>query len=278
MRPATIIGRLNTRAVPFNTKFGSMTSGVTAKFVAENAPAPVAALAAETIALGLTKMAIIVPITQELAENSSPAATATVIADCGAGIASGMDAAFLDPDGVAVVGLAPASITHGATIIQSSGPTAANILADAKLAMKALDAGRFPLRECTWIMDQSVFIHLSTLVTTTGEPAFDDLSDGGTWVGGLPVLVSGAKFGAVSAPAGLIALMHGPSVAVADSNTALVSVSLDAAIVMDTAPAAGPIALTSLWQNDLVGVRTTRFINWARRRSGCVATIRNIAV
>ena len=38
-------------------------------------------------------------------------------------------------------------------------------------------------------------------------------------------------------------------------------------------PVTGSALLTSLWQHDLVGIKATRFVNWAPRRPGAVAYI-----
>jgi hypothetical protein len=35
-------------------------------------------------------------------------------------------------------------------------------------------------------------------------------------------------------------------------------------------PADATVVFTSLWQNNLVGLRAERFINWKKVRAGCV--------
>lgn len=275
MRGLTAFGRLNVRAVPFNVKFARVTTGVAASFVGESQPIPAAKLALDVPALGIAKVALIVPITAELAAHASPQAAATIAADCASAFAVGLDNAFLDPDRAAVAGVSPASITYGATQIESGGTDATSIVADAKTAMNALVD--VPLTGCTWIMSQPLFVHLSTMLQgTTNAPVFPDLADNGRWLAGLSVLVSGSAYGAKSATESILALVHGPSIAVADSGTVLVDVSIGAAIEMDTTPSGGAQTLTSLYQNDLVGVRCTRYCNWTRRRDGAVVTVRGI--
>jgi hypothetical protein len=103
--------------------------------------------------------------------------------------------------------------------------------ADAKAAMLALDSVRVSLSECTWIMSQRIATHIATLRTTTGAAVFPGFAmAGGTWVGGIPALVSGAvnEAGATSPATELIALVHGPSIAVADDNLAEISISTSA--------------------------------------------------
>jgi hypothetical protein len=46
---------------------------------------------------------------------------------------------------------------------------------------------------------------------------------------------------------------------------------------MNTAPSAGAQSLVSLWQNNLIGVRAEREINWKKRRAAAVAYVDGIA-
>jgi hypothetical protein len=52
-----------------------------------------------------------------------------------------------------------------------------------------------------------------------------------------------------------------------------IDVSREASLQMDTVLDNPPIAttlMTSLWQNNLVGLRAERFINWKKARTGVV--------
>lgn len=275
MRPLSILGRIPVRKVPFNVKFARITGGASGGFAGQGAPVPVQALSLDTLTLGYSKVVAISAISTELARSDAYDAPGLISADLAAAAGSFLDEAFLDPDRAAVVTVSPASITYGAAQIQSTGLTAAELTADAKSAMRVLDAARIPLSECCWAMTSDVALWLATLTSTTGALVFPDFSlVDGEWLG-LPTYVSGSAFGAGSPTEGLIVLLHPQSVAYADDGVASVAVTAETSLALDSAPGS-PATLTSLWQANLIGCKITRYCNWILRRSGGVATIRGI--
>ena len=113
---------------------------------------------------------------------------------------------------------------------------------------------------------------------TTGEVAFDDFKlDGtGSWIGGLPALVTGNAFAAMSASESMICLLDPQSIGIADAGTATLDVSTRAALQMDTSPTNAAATLTSLLQSDLVAVKLSRYVSWALLRAAGAVTIRGI--
>src|SRR4030095_9140565 len=130
LRPATLLGRMNLRKVPFNVSVPAQTGGGTYGWVGEAKPKPLTALAFATVSLGFAKIAGIVVITEELARMSTPSAEDRVRADLIAGVAQFMDTQFIDPAGPAVATVNPASITNGVTLIASSGTSGTNARTD----------------------------------------------------------------------------------------------------------------------------------------------------
>jgi hypothetical protein len=62
----------------------------------------------------------------------------------------------------------------------------------------------------------------------------------------------------------------------ADDGTVTIDASREASLQMDSAPDSPPSATTvlvSLWQNNMIGIKAERFINWQRRRAQAVAWI-----
>jgi valyl-tRNA synthetase len=53
----------------------------------------------------------------------------------------------------------------------------------------------------------------------------------------------------------------------ADDGGVSLDMSMEASVQMDDAPSAGAQSLVSLWQNNLVGIRAERYINWSPRRA-----------
>ena len=62
----------------------------------------------------------------------------------------------------------------------------------------------------------------------------------------------------------------------ADDGGVDVSISSEASLQMDDAPTAGAAQLVSLWQNNLIGFRAERTVNWARRRDNSVAYLTGV--
>jgi hypothetical protein len=101
---------------------------------------------------------------------------------------------------------------------------------------------------------------------------FPDISQaGGTWFG-MPVVTSNSVPGTVSGGS-IIALVKPSEVFFADDGGITMDVSEEASVQMLTNPITGAASLVSLYQNNLVGLRAVREINWARRRAASVGYI-----
>lgn len=289
LRPATIIGRIpGIRRVPFNIKIPRQTSGSSVNWVGEAKPKPVSALAFDQITLGTAKAAGIVVITEELARASSPDAEAVVRQDLIAQTAQFLDLAFVDPSKAAVNGVSPASITNGVTPIIASGNTADDLRADAKAAIAAFLTANMSLAGACWIMTETELVAISLLTNALGQPEFPGLglNDDGTVVGrfmGLPVIASEnipAQSVVVGPPAiaagSRILLVKANEILLADDGQTVVDVSREASLQMDSSPDSPATASTvfvSLWQQNMVGIRAERWINWAKRRANVVQMI-----
>jgi hypothetical protein len=72
----------------------------------------------------------------------------------------------------------------------------------------------------------------------------------------------------------------GPYILYADDGAVEIDVSNQASVQMETAPmdpADATVVHTSLWQNNLVGLRAELFVNWKRSLSGSVQLITGAA-
>src|SRR5262245_21535946 len=156
LRPATLLGRIpNLRRVPFLVSVPQQTGGATAQWVGENVPKPVGALAFATVTLGLTKCAIIVVITDELARNSTPSAEAVIRTDLVNAIAYLIDTEFTLPANAAVANVRPGSITNGVTPITSAGTTPTNGRTDIAALISALVAANLSAAQAVLIMSEA---------------------------------------------------------------------------------------------------------------------------
>lgn len=268
LRPATILGKIpGFLRVPFNVSVPSQTGGGTYAWVGQGAPKPVGKLQFGTITLAITKCAGIVVITEELARNSSPSAESVIRADMIAGIGQFLDVEFIDPTKAAVAGVSPGSVTNGVTPITSAGTTPANARTDFVALMNALTAAGLPISGATVIMSETNALALAQSLNALGQPLFPNLGvNGGTGPMGIAIVTS------QSASSNIVALV--PScILYADDGGVTIDVSREASLQMDSAPmnpADATTVFTSLWQNNLVGLRAERFINWKKARAGCV--------
>lgn len=268
LRPATILGKVSGFiAVPFNVSVPSQTGGGSYAWVGQGAPKPVGKLQFGTVTLGITKCAGIVVITEELARNSTPSAESVIRNDMIAGIAQFLDTEFIDPTKAAVANVSPGSITNGVTPITTAGTSPANARTDLVALMNAMTAAGIPLAGATLIMSETNALALAAALNPLGQPLFPGINiSGGTGPFGVNVVTS-------QAAGSNVILCAPPCILYADDGRVTIDVSREASVQMDSAPdnpAVATTVLTSLWQNNLVGLRAERFINWKKARAGCV--------
>ena len=263
LRPATILGKIpGLRNVPFNTKIPMQTAGGSYGWVGEAKPKPLTKLAFSSDTLGMTKVAGIVVLTEELVRSSNPSAEALVRADMVAGIAQFLDAQFIDPAVAAVAGVNPASITNGA-------PTAvatANPLADIMGLINHFATNNIPIDGVTFILSAANALALSFRTNLDGSPEFPGVSITGGTYKGLSFITSN------TAVTNVVALQ--PSLVLyADDGGVSIDASREASLQMDSAPMSPADATTvyvSLFQTNSVALRAERFINWKRVNANAV--------
>jgi HK97 family phage major capsid protein len=266
LRPATLLGRIpNLRNVPFNVSVPVQTGGGTYKWVGQGAPKPVGSLAFSTITLGITKCAGIIVITDELARNSSPAAEDVIRRDMIAGISAFLDVEFTDPAKAAVAGVSPGSVTNGVTPITSAGTSPANGRTDLVALVNAMTAAGISTNGASFLMSESNAAVLGFALNTLGQRVFPELNATGGSALGIPVIPS------QSAGANVI-LVSAPNILYADDGGVTIDVSTEASLQMDSAPvtADATTVFTSLWQNNEIGLRAERYVNWKRGRTAAV--------
>ena len=263
LRAATILDKIrNFRDVPFNTQVSAQTAGGTYNWVGEAKPKPLGKLAFTTATLGISKVAGIIAITEELARLSSPSAEALVRADMIAGIARFLDLQFIDPAVAAVAGVNPASVTNGA-------PTAAatsNPLADIVGLINHFAANNIDVTGLTFVMSPSNLLSMIFRTNLDGSRQFPGLTvDGGGW--------NGLNFISSTAAGTNVIAMQPNLIMKADDGAVTIDVSREASLQMDSAPMSPADATTvyvSLWQNNMIGLRAERFINWQKANANAV--------
>lgn len=280
LRPATIIGRIEgLRRVPFNIKIPRQLTGSTVNWVGQGKAKPVGALSFDQVTLGMTKAAGIVVITDELLRASNPAAEALVRQDLIDQMAQFLDKDFVDPAKAAVADVSPASITNGVTPVEASGTDADALRSDIQKLYAKFVAANLSIAGAVWLMPETSALAISGLRNPLGQKEFPEITAQGGVLEGLQVVASQnipANPGSgdpLTGAGSRIILAKASEILLADDGQTLLDVSREASLQMDSAPADGPQELVSLWQNNLVGIRAERFINWAKRRPGAVQYI-----
>jgi len=267
LRPATILGKIpNLRHVPFNISVTAQTGGGTYGWVGQGAPKPVGKLAFSAATLGFAKCAGIIVISEELARFSSPSAEDLIRRDMRDGIAAFLDVEFTDPTKAPVANVSPGSITNGAVLIPSAGPTPANARTDINAMAGAMLAAGISTAGAVLLMSETNALALGGSVNALGQSIFPGLSATGGTVLGYPAITSQAL-------GTNVIMLNGEGILLADEGGVEIDVSREASVQMDSAPDNPPAATTvlvSLWQNNLVGLRADRIINWKRARNGAV--------
>jgi len=254
VRANSIVGKLQDkmRHVPFLTTVSRESTGAAAAWVGEAAAIPVQRLTySSNVVFEPLKIATIVPITQELARQSTPSAEKEIRRSMVRGIAKTIDTSFLTPT-AAVSGVQPAGVTNGISPITSTGSTDAQIEADLKSMLDALGSSVAPY----WIAKPKTMAKLSWLFGAQGY--------------GFPNIMGFPFIASENSPA-QITLLDADAILLADEGATELSASRNATLEMDDMPAQGetsPISaissLKSLFQNDLVAVRAIRWLNFAR--------------
>jgi HK97 family phage major capsid protein/HK97 family phage prohead protease len=271
LRPATVIGRVpGLRTVPFNASVPMQTGGGTYNWVGEAKAKPVTAAAFGSVKLSVSKAAGIIVLTDELARLSVPSAEAIIRDEMVKGIAGFLDQQFLDPTVAAVAGVHPASITNGIAGI----PATADPVNDVRTLLASFTAAHVPLASLVVVMSPTNALTLAMKTNAMGLPEFPGMTPtGGTLFGGISVITSSV--------AGTNIIAFDPSyILIADEGGVSIDVSRDASVQMDSAPASPADATTvlvSLWQNNLIGLRAERYINWNRAMAAAVNYISGTA-
>lgn len=277
--PATIIGRIpGLRRVPFNITIPRETTGASVGWVGEAAPKPVSAMAFDSISLTHTKVAGIVPISQELMRFSSPSAEGLIRDSLIRAVAYLTDRDFLDPTKAAVTRVNPASITNGVTPVASTGTTADALRADLKNLITTFAAANVNLSGLVLVMTSQQAIAISMMVNTLGQYVWPDMGPNGGTLAGIPVITSENMVATGSSPTdgGMIVAINAPDILLADDGQVSIDISTEASLQMETAPDSPATASTtfvSMFQQNLVAIRAERFIHWLKRRSGAVQYI-----
>jgi len=286
LRPQLILGKFGVgnipslRAVPFRTRLVGQTSGGAANWVGEGQAKGITKFDFAGKTLDPLKIATIAVISEELLTSSSPSADVIIRDQLAAAIVDKLDFDFIRPanNGSAA---SPASVTYGVVPVTSSGATAANVRNDIQRLVAAFLAAHNSLSTGVLVMPTTRAMALGMMTNPLGQPEFPNLGkDGGTLLG-LPVIVSEQV--PTTSAGSIVALLNAQDIYLGDEGGIAIDVSREASLEMSSTPTMDggasppvPAQVVSLWQNNLVGFRAERTINWDKRRDEAVQVLNEV--
>ncbi len=266
--PMTVFGRLqNLRRVAANVPYVASAGSAIAYWVGESKSIPMTPQAFTRSTLAPLKIGTLAVFSNTLLANESAESEALVRRDLLLAAAILEDTAFLDPTNAGSA-VSPASITHGAPTVASSGDLSDDLA-------QAIDAFRGDFASAAWVMSPRMAARIA--LATGGKGLGAGLGLRGGEMLGLPALVSTAS--PSTTDGGSIALVDPTNIVAVDEGAEL-DLSTQATVEMDTAPSgatdtpssATTTNLVSLFTSDSSGLRLTRRINW-RANAGSVVVI-----
>lgn len=282
LRERSLFGQVSDRLrrLPFDTPVLIQGSGGTAQWVGEGQAKPLTQWSYTRTKLAPLKVAAIAAITKELLNRSGPVADALIRDELARSVGATIDATFIDPDAVAVPNESPGSILNGVPEIPvSSGTTIADIRCDIAAFLTSMSDNNQSLAGSFWVMSERVAIALSLIANEVGAAAFPGITPSGGTFAGLPVFTSNYVDIGNDSSGSLVALIKGDEIFLGDEGGVQVSMSDQASLVMDDAPAHNSTTPTatsvvSMFQTNSVAILVERWLNFQRRRPEAVAWAR----
>ena len=281
LRPATILGKFgqggipSLRQVPFREPLISQTGGGSGYWVGEGKPKPLTAFNFSRTTIEPLKVANIAVLTEENIRSSNPSSEAIVRDALRDALVETQDLAFIDPTNAGTVGVKPASVLNGASAIVSQSYTDADdIRTDVRAVFQKFIDANNPPESGVWIMSSTNALALSLILNPLGQREFPNINMMGGTFEGLPVIVS-------QYAGSVVALVNASDIYEADEGGIAVDMSREASLEMADNPTQNGLSgtgasLVSLWQNNLVGLRAERTINWMRRRASAAAYLTGV--
>ena len=252
LRAESVVGQLSgARRMPAQASALARITGAGAAWVSEGSSIPVYTASFDFVALMPLKVAGMVVATDDFLQLASrdDLAAQQLANDLREAIREQLDATFAS-DAAAVAGESPAGIGENASVISSTGSTAAQVAADLGSMIDVLTSAGISLRTATWITSEPALAHFRLLGVT---------DDAGT-LAGLPVLAS-------SGAAGSVMLVAAERVQVLFGAAITIKASAEGSVEMSDSPVHDavtptPSNLVSLFATNSTALRGTLYANW----------------
>jgi ATP-dependent protease ClpP protease subunit len=272
----TVYDKLPLREVPANVTIKGTDGAATGYWVGQSKGIPASSASASAVSLTPLKVAALAVISNELLEDSTPAAEQWVRDLLAKASGQRVDATFLST-AAASAGVSPAGMLNGVSAFTSAGATADNVRTDIEILMQPFIQNR-NVSGLYWVTNPGLANALSLMRNALGQVEFPGVTvEGGTFEN-RPLLV-GDNVGS-----GDVILLKPSDIWKIGDSGLRVEVSRDAAIEQDTAPQGAtdtPVAasanMTSMFQEESTAIKIVRRINFQKRRDHAVQYIGDAA-
>lgn len=237
-------------------------------WVAQGKSKPVSPFAVQGDTLHALKVAVLWVQSDEAFKFADDVVDAASQADADRAINDTIDASFIDPLNVGAANAEPASITHGAPTIISTGDPSSDIPALWEIYLGDPAAA-------VYIMHSLTAVRLSMARDADGGFLFPNLGPKGGELLGVPVLTT--RGSPVDSSGGSIALVDASAISIV-MEAMTMRRSQSATIEMESQPSDPPTAssvLVSTFQMNLTAVVAEIFCNWKVNREGAVVVLQN---
>lgn len=246
-------------------------TAISAGWVGEGVSIPVSKPTFDSITISPYKLGVISLMTRELMERSDPSYEQIVRDQILQSIAQAVDASFVsDAAGTAT---SPAGLLNGlvanATTMPAA-PTAAQAIAVVNALKLQLANANVPMDQLVFIMPIRTMYGLKSLRSAIDTPLFPEL-EAGQWQGIPVIATNNVPLALPVAGTAPIILAKTSEIFFGLGKGISLSMSDNAYVQADTAPATPPVNGVSLWQTDMLGIRATLDTTWARRRDEAIA-------
>jgi HK97 family phage prohead protease len=270
----TVFDKLPLRPVPANVHVKGQDGQATGYWVGQSKAIPVTNGSFSDVDLKPLKVGAIAVASKEVIADSDPSIELYIRDMLGEASAQRVDTTFLSA-AAASAGVSPAGILNGVSALAPSGADAAAVRNDA-LSLYSSFLTAKTASGLVQIMTPSMAKAISLMVNALGQTEFPLLKATGGELLGDPVYT-----GDNVTPGDWILLRPKDIWKIGDSGIEI-SMSDSAMVEQDTAPtgatdtpSAATANMVSLWQEDSIGFKVTRRINYQIRRPGAVALLSN---
>lgn len=271
---ATVFDRLPLRSIPARVHIKGQDGAATGYWVGESKAVPVSKPDFSDVELTPLKVGVIAACSKELVADSSPSAELWIRDSIVQASAQRVDTTFLSAT-AASAGVSPAGLLNGLTAIAASGTDAAAVRADIMSLYVPFLAAK-NASNLVQVMTPAMAKAISLLVNALGQTEFPGLNASGGTLLGDPV------FTGDNVTSGNWILLKPSDIWKIGDGGVDISMSDSATIEQNDAPqgagdtpTAASATLISLWQEDSIGFKVVRRINYAKRRTSAVAYVQD---